>query len=418
MHAKKQRMCEEQKPFNLLPVVLRQVFLGFLESEDVRMWREVARNVSKDRAELETVFMIDNNLPDSYLCIPAKVRRVVVRGAETPNLVRCASEYPFLHEVKFPKGSSCASLENITTCQNLQTLDLTMFGVVTNRALAVLYTLPHLKKLDMSWVRIENIAAFMHIARITSLEKLEVRGTGISKDVLALVSNLPNLTMLNLTKCSHIKDVDLDFLANTKLRTLHLSGNRQITDEGVAHVARIATLEKLSLGKTNITDRAMVDVAKLVKLRVLDLLDCDQITSGGFAQLSTLTNLVRLFGNLMPMTDEALRHLACLSKLEKLNLSFCANVTDTGVSYIAAGMKSMTDLNLTGCDITDAAVLQLHLLPRLRTLRLRNCTEITDFSVASLVAIRTLKMLNVIGCPKVTRNALVRFPTNVKLYSK
>lgn len=130
----------------------------------------------------------------------------------------------------------------------------------------------------------------------------------------------------------------------------HLSG-RELTDEGLAHVAKVRNVVSLHLKDTKITNSGLVHLKNLGQLRTLHL-ERTGISDDGVLHLAQLKNLeyLNLYGT--KIGDGALAHLIELKKLHRLYL-WQTEVTDGGVAQLA---KAIPDLRIErGANLTDPA---------------------------------------------------------------
>jgi hypothetical protein len=103
-------------------------------------------------------------------------------------------------------------------------------------------------------------------ARLANLTRLELRGAEITTAGVELVATLGTLEHLNLANCQ-IDDRGVAHLAALKnLRTLDLSGNRNISDAAVDWLGRLTSLRQLGLDGTSVRSAA----AKHLRARLPD----------------------------------------------------------------------------------------------------------------------------------------------------
>ena len=126
------------------------------------------------------------------------------------------------------------------------------------------------------------------------------------------------------------KDLEVEF---------HLGG-RELTDQGLLHLAALKDVVSLNLKATRITDAGLVHLKDLKKLRRLHL---EQTVVGdeGILHLKGLANLeyLNLYGT--KVTDKSLEHLTGLKKLDQLYL-WQTDVTDEGVAQLAKALPKLT----------------------------------------------------------------------------
>ncbi len=204
-------------------------------------------------------------------------------------------------------------------------------------------------------------AGVRHLARIPSLQHLDLTGTSVSDAGLQALGHLP------------------------ELRSLSLAWNR-LTDAGIRVLARCDQLEHLNLGvSTEIGDAAVRALAGKRKLRHLTIALTDaglpllhelpvfKSWQGGDADLGlvghkSLPNHLSLRGT---FTDAGMRHLRGLDGLFSLNLD------DSRLSITAAGLEpliSLAHLAVLGVDAKDDWMPQIAQMPHLRALGAQDTT--------------------------------------------
>lgn len=198
--------------------------LGCLPESDVCAARGVSRKWRSGRPLWRTIDATDTlvaMLPS--VCVPGYVRSV-----------NCAEQF------------TDAGLATVAaTLVNLQWLNLTECGQVTDQGL-------------------------VHVAALTSLEKLDLEGCMQITDAgLAHVAALVNLQRLDLTRCYKVTDVGLVHLAALpNLQWLELTFCEQLTGAWLAHAQKWTNLHHLSLFYCRqVTDAWLVHLAALTSLR-------------------------------------------------------------------------------------------------------------------------------------------------------
>ncbi len=131
----------------------------------------------------------------------------------------------------------------------------------------------------------------------------------------------------------------------------HLRG-KQLTDDGLAHVAVLDNVASLNLRDTQITGAGLVHLKGLTSLRFLHL----ERTAVG---------------------DEGIEHLAGLTNLEYLNL-YSTNITDKSLEHLT-GLKKLTSLYVWQTGVTDEGVARLErALPDLKIVRGVDLSKLPD----------------------------------------
>lgn len=150
------------------------------------------------------------------------------------------------------------------------------------------------------------------LARIPTLQDIQVFGTTVTDDDLRLLENLSELRSFNvhdsritsqglqyfrdLSKLEHL-GVDFSDVTDEGLATLQLPrlrslsiGSTSVTDAGVASLTKQANLEVLNLSMTKVTDACIDSLLKMPNLRVVNI-EGTAITDAGLAKLQGKTGL-------------------------------------------------------------------------------------------------------------------------------
>jgi len=127
----------------------------------------------------------------------------------------------------------------------------------------------------------------------------------------------------------------------------HLGG-RELTDEGLRHVAALKNVVVLNLRDTRITSDGLVHLKGLSKLRRLHL-ERTQIDDAGIGQLAGLADLeyLNLYGT--KITDKALDQLTGLKNLKQLYV-WQTKVTEEGIEKLKKtlpGVKVVRGIDLS-----------------------------------------------------------------------
>jgi len=206
---------------------------------------------------------------------------------------------------------------------------------------------------------------FAKVTSLSSVKTLEIYYIkGLTRKGFAPIAKMTSLETLILL-CEGLNDDWLEPLASlTGLKSLILSGNRQLTAEGVKHLAGLTNLLELRLGDTKIGDSGVESIAGLTSLERLELKRAD-------------------------VTDAGVAHLKGMTKLQELQLSgrgrnfdkIDSGITDASAEVIGA-MKQLEILDLGSTNLTDAGLTKLGELKHLKTLVLLSSIKITDEGVA------------------------------------
>lgn len=275
---------------------------------------------------------------------------------------------------------------------------------ITNEGLAYVAELQSLRGLYFSRTggsQVTNTGLHHHLARLTSLQELELVGDHIGNAGLMHIRHLPKLRYL-LLMGKNFSDTGMAHLKNVpSLRILQLGWLPQLTDAALVHLSQIPKLERLSLHwNENITD---VGIAHLKKLRSLKMLYIgrSQVTDEGLAHLKEIKSLEDLDLPNKGITDTGLIYISELSNLKRLDVSRRHYVdpsrnkeyyTDKGLAELAK-CRLLEDLSIGSIGITDAGIEHIIKLTNLKKLNLFGCDNVTDAGLAKLTALKSLSNL-------------------------
>ena len=217
--------------------------------------------------------------------------------------------------------------------------------------------------------------------------EVDFSGTGIENDVLAVLSELPELQVLDVS-ATCIDDQGLSHLKHVpKLRSFRAHGC-SIGDDGLAALGKLSDLDSLDLTGSRITDAGLAQLSACIKLRELTLTGTS-VSDAGLKPLASLPELCVLglfatrvrgpglaeFKHLISLDlratdidDEGLANLAQLTKLTVLDLSRTL-VKGEGLRHLQ-GMKSLRSLRIASAyNVKYEAQLDIQHLPALTSLR-------------------------------------------------
>eukprot|EP01125_Pyxidicula_operculata_P001431 TRINITY_DN11324_c0_g1_i1.p1 TRINITY_DN11324_c0_g1~~TRINITY_DN11324_c0_g1_i1.p1 ORF type:complete len:445 (+),score=48.59 TRINITY_DN11324_c0_g1_i1:13-1347(+) len=324
--------------------------------------------------------------------------------------------------------------------------------------------LPNLKSLSLAnCAKYDNyISLKTVIINAPNLRKLDLRGcTRLSSEKMhSLVEECQELTnLVTLTISNTAKDIVVEsFLKKApNLKTLDLLGLYKLTGECLYRLP--SSLTSLNLGSVSgVDDRIIESISNQCKmLTSLKISKCPKITSRSLNVLSKfenlkmlfmsncsgikidekteppllpnlttinmgisdfddnfITKLVRTSSNLVSLnvgstriTDEGLMNVISVlsDKIELLDLTICVLIENIEPIYQC---KKLSILDLSGCTKIDpSSIGQLGIeLPSLVKLDLGNCNQINDDTVEQLSMSKTLRKLNLSGCPILTTKSV------------
>jgi hypothetical protein len=133
-------------------------------------------------------------------------------------------------------------------------------------------------------------AGLAHIGKISTLTHLTFGDHEITDSGLRHLTGLKKLTYLNLCfpdkkHGGNISDQGMDEIAKiTSLQILDLRAT-QITDTGLAKLKALSNLKELLLNNTAITDQGLVHLAEIKSLTLVNVFNCKGVTPKGMAAL-------------------------------------------------------------------------------------------------------------------------------------
>jgi len=152
-----------------------------------------------------------------------------------------------------------------------------------------LTTLPALEKLDFMENEVGD-DVMVHVGKIETLTHLTFGDHLITDAGLKHLANLKKLTYLNVCwpdkkRGGTISDKGLEEIAKvSSLETLDLRAT-QITDAGLSKLQGLSKLKELKLGNTAITDQGLANLQSIKSLTKVNLFNCKAVTAKGIADL-------------------------------------------------------------------------------------------------------------------------------------
>ena len=271
--------------------------------------------------------------------------------------------------------------------------------------------------------------------------EINMQGAQVSATGLGYLAALPNLESLNISN-SHVAADSLTAIGKAQsLKNIDFT-NSDTNDRVVSELARIPHIQTLNLSGTQVTGGSATGLGSMRELTDLSLAGTsadDQI----IARLSALP-LRRLDLSKSRITNASLPVILKIATLESLNVSFCrvtgeafkgfgkSDIKELSVGETAfgiegfkaiKGMKSLEKLNVYGTGLVQHQSCNVfRTFPNLKTLNagkngigdpgmvvffkghktleeleLHDNKAITDNGLAALIAVKTLRLLNVGG---------------------
>ncbi len=229
--------------------------------------------------------------------------------------------------------------------RDLEWLDLDFTGF-TDADASTLEFHPNLKRLGVSANPGLTDEGLKSIAKLTSLEHLDLSGTGVSDQGLRVVAGLPKLQTLVLDRTTINSDSLIYLQPLQSLRILHL-WSTSVDDAGLEAIGEIRSLESIVLNDTQVRGPGLAALATLPKLRLLNLGACPLEDGSGLAKLKQVSNLGITEGQISP---GVLSHVGEMDNLRFLILNGSA-VGDEHLLELA----SATQLTLLALGKTNAS---------------------------------------------------------------
>ncbi|XP_044131890.1 F-box/LRR-repeat protein 17 [Bufo gargarizans] len=284
---------------------------------------------------------------------------------------------------------------------------------------------------------LERIASrFWNITELNISDCLNVTDSGIGM-VAAKCSGLVKYTAY---RCKQLSDSSLISLAThcTSLQKVHVGNQDRLTDEAIRQLgSRCKDLRDIHFGQCyKISDEGMIVIAKgCPKLKKIYMQEnilvsdksveafaehCSELEYVGFMGCSVTSRGVIRLTSLKKLSSLDLRHINELDNetvmeivkkcrnLTSLNLCLNRNIDDRCVEVIAKEGRSLKELYLVTCKITDHALIAIgRYSTTIETVDVGWCKEITDQG-AELIAqsSKSIRYLGLMRCDQVNENTV------------
>ena len=233
------------------------------------------------------------------------------------------------------------------------------------------------------------------IGHLVGLEALFIQQSTLTQRGINYIRNFKQLRALVIP--DYIQSKELEQLQELPLLEYLNFGGPMVNDEKISIIGKLTWLTQLSIGGSEVS-ASLVHLKNLKSLRYLNLnalrnhnLDID------LANIAGLTNLEDLDIQDAMVSDAGLVHLSRLYKLRRLNLlktSPTGKITDAGLANLK-NLKSLEELTLpTG--ITDTGVEHLTALDSLKKINLWG-DGVTDKGMSVLAQMKSLENLEIMS---------------------
>lgn len=306
-----------------------------------------------------------------------------------------------LDQTKVTDAGMIVYLQSAPSCLSQLSLNLT---AVTEATLAVLPScVPQLRLLSIKQTKVQDVTA---LAQMSSLQTLNLDGTGVTEGSLEHLATHPTLSSLSLGGISvqdgnqalqiisglkltqltlpgrHcVTDSGLSFLSRLSLLSeLDLTDYTQVTDQGVGQLSTMTRLKKLSLSNTQVTDAGLPSMRGLWELQEL-CLDRTAVTSKGVADLIIVLPHLQVLGLASTQVGDSVvkRGLIRCNQLVKLNLSR-TRITDRGLKFLKH--MRLAQVNLDGTGVSLMGIASLLSLTNISSIRASNTRTIPSDDVS------------------------------------
>jgi hypothetical protein len=239
---------------------------------------------------------------------------------------------------------------------------------LTQDDLVDIVALPDLQALALFGVDLAPSTA-QALTHLSSLRSLELQDDGIGLDSIHILVEGLDLWRFGCDRC-------------------------ELGDDVMREIGKFEQLRALLLDYGKLSDRGLEQLTTLPKLEILDLSGNRDITNAGIAHLAGLYYLRQLRLSETNIHSQALPHLSRLTWLEQLHLSGTA-ISDEHFEAIGY-MVHLRDLDLRDAQISNTAALQLQRLQRLQSLVLAGTFVDSGVleTLAILVELRKLDLAN------------------------
>jgi len=144
---------------------------------------------------------------------------------------------------------------------------LNLFFAQIDNELPVLKQFPELLYLDVAWNDID-CAKLLDYIHPEKLNYLNITHTENAKAIIKNIDKFPELRQLIAAKCE-LKDSDMKDLARSKISTLSLRLNDDITNKGIEDLTDLKSLARIDIGATDVYPDVWQQLVKFPRLQTV-----------------------------------------------------------------------------------------------------------------------------------------------------
>jgi Leucine Rich Repeat (LRR) protein len=283
-----------------------------------------------------------------------------------------------LHELPVFKAWQGGEEELALTRPDARPNFLMLRGRFTDEGLARLVGLDGLYALDLASNRLAVTGA--GLAPLIDLAHLAMLGFEATDDAMPYLAALPHLRFL---MCQDTVAGDDGFTALSRSRSLeYLWGRRcyNLRRRGFTALADMPALQYLSVSCRNVDDAGLSALPRFPALKELMPMDVPDDGYRHVGRCPRLESLVLMYCR--DSGDVATQHITGLAGLKRYFASY--NRISDRTPELLSGMPSLEEITFDSCaGLTDAGIMALARLPRLRALRVSGMRKVTEGITAS-----------------------------------
>lgn len=237
-----------------------------------------------------------------------------------------------------------------------------------------------IKCVAMQGAKLDPIG-YENLARIKSLEELQLYGSNITDRDLEHFRHHPNIRLLVLGRCEGISDKALEAVATIPNLTSVDLTNSTITDDGLKALSQCTSLNSISLEATRISDEGLKNLTSWPALRGINLTQCAvsgeslrlimkrwpglaflEIGGNGKLKPSDLeclrnSQLTELDIVGIPISDKELQVISTIKPLNSIHISK-STLSNDGLKYLYP-LKNLWSISILGTKFPKEKIEQL-----------------------------------------------------------